>query len=97
MYKRQRETNLQNFKTDESLNVFLKTITDSAHLSCTGRLFHRTAVAVSHSLRPYFTVFSYLALMMGRQQIGEDLLGGTSRACHICVASLQKGPHVATK
>ena len=56
MYKRQIETDLQNFKTDESLIVFLKTITDSAHLRCTGRLFHRTAVAVSHSLRPNFTV-----------------------------------------
>ena len=56
MFNNQKETDLQNFKTDESLIVFLKTTTDSAHLRCTGRLFHETAVALSHSLRPNFTV-----------------------------------------
>ena len=33
-----------------SKNSFLKTITDSTHLRCIGRLLHRIAVAVSHSL-----------------------------------------------
>ena len=49
MFNNQKETDLQNFKTDESLIVFLNTTTDSAHLRCTGRLFHKTAAAASHS------------------------------------------------
>ena len=54
MFNNQKKTDLQNF------NCFLKTTTDSEYLRCTGRLFHKTAVAVSHSLRPNFTVlFSF--------------------------------------
>ena len=52
MFNNQKETDLQNFKTDEFLIDFFKTTTDSAHLRCTRRLCHKTDVAVSHSLLP---------------------------------------------
>ena len=71
MFNNQKETDLQ------------KMTTDSAHLRCTGRLFHKTVIAVSHSLRQTSQSYSYLALMMGRQQIGEGVMSGTSGAFHI--------------
>ena len=77
MFNNQKDTDLQNFKTDESLIVFKKTTTDSAHLRCTGtcRLLNKQLLQYHIVYGQTSQSYSYLVLMIGRQQIGEGVMG----------------------